>query len=419
MTHTFDTVIVGAGIFGTTAAVELARRGQRIALLDPGPIPHPLAASTDISKVVRLEYGADLEYMVLMESARTEWLRWNEELGAELYHETGVVLVTRATMAPGEYEYESFELLIERGHRPERLDVDEIARRFPAWRPGAYSDGFYHAMGGYAESGRVVASLVDRARQLGVALYPGQTVDRVLGDETRVTGAATREGESFAAGQVLIAAGAWTPILVPELTSVMRVTGHPVFHLQPTASELFHPPHFAVFTADITRSGWYGFPMHPVGRTSRHAMRRGVDAERSYQAAGYSIDGVVKVANHGIGQELHPMRDERVVTEHDVAKLRTFLRDALPSLADAPVTYTRRCLYCDTLDGDFLIDRHPDREGLFVASGGSGHGFKFAPILGQLAADVVLDQPNPHLAKFRWRDIPPDKTGKEGARYQG
>ena len=114
------TVVVGAGIMGVTAALELDRRGWKVHLLDAGPIPNPLAASTDISKVFRMEYGADAAYMALVEEARTGWLAWNETWQAKnrdsLYHETGVLMVCLDKMAPGGFEYESFEMLRARGH---------------------------------------------------------------------------------------------------------------------------------------------------------------------------------------------------------------------------------------------------------------------------------------------------------------
>lgn len=392
MSAKYDALVVGAGIFGVTTARELRRRGYAVGVLDPGPIPHPLAASTDISKAVRMEYGADEEYMSMVEQALPGWRQWNEEFGQPLFHEVGVTMIARSPMQPGGFEHDSYHNLLKHGHTPDRLDADEIARRFPAWQPGEYVDGFYHAQGGYAESGRVVAALVELARREGVVFHSQQTAQDILSNGQKVTGVRTREGETFAADQVLIAAGAWTPVLVPEIAPFMRATGHPVFHLRPPNPALFTPPQFSVFTADITRSGWYGFPLHPR-------------------------EGVVKLANHGIGQRLHPEHDARVVTDEDVRSLRTMLAYTFPALVEAPITYTRRCLYCDTLDEHLWIDRHPERPGLTVAAGGSGHGFKFAPILGQLIANAIEGQANPWLPKFRWRDLRPDTTGEEAARY--
>ncbi len=392
MSENYDVIVAGAGIFGATAALELQRRGSRVALLDPGPIPHPLAASTDISKVIRMEYGADVQYMAMIEAAIDGWHAWNDTLPAPLYHETGVSMLTREPMRPGGYEYESYQLLLQRGHKPDRLDADEIERRFPAWRPGAYVDGFFHARGGYAESGKVVSAVVAWAQQAGVTLLEGQALASLVKQAGRVEGVVTESGQRISGGHVLVAAGSWTYLLVPELAPFMKATGHPVFHLQPADPGLYTPPDFAVFTADINRSGWYGFPYHPPEK-------------------------VVKIANHGIGVRLHPARDARVVTAEDEANLREFLAGTFPSLVDAPIVYTRRCLYADTLDEHFWIDRHPEYAELTVATGGSGHGFKFAPMLGSLIADAVEGKPSEWLKKFRWRYLRPETGGQEAARH--
>src|SRR6266550_2171028 len=116
-----DRVVVAAGVFGVTAAIELRKRGHAVALVDPGPLPHPLAASTDISKVVRLEYGADEPYTALAERAIEGWRRWNRDL-APLFHEVGVLFLRRDPMRPGTLEQDSFDVLSRRGHPIELLD---------------------------------------------------------------------------------------------------------------------------------------------------------------------------------------------------------------------------------------------------------------------------------------------------------
>lgn len=124
--NAFDMLVIGAGIFGITTALELKARGYHVAVLDPGPLPHPLAASTDISKVVRMEYGADETYMEMIEQAYQGWLRWNEELGETLFHDVGVLILTSTPMIPGMHEYESYRLLLKRGHTPVRLTGEAI-----------------------------------------------------------------------------------------------------------------------------------------------------------------------------------------------------------------------------------------------------------------------------------------------------
>lgn len=385
--------VVGGGVFGLTAALELRARGHDVHLFDPGPLPHPRAASTDISKVVRMEYGPDETYMALMEEARRGWLAWNDEWTAQgvgpLYHETGVLMVCRDPMGEGGFEYESWRMLLSRGHAPERLDARTIAERFPPWSTGLYVDGFFHAKGGYAESGRVVETLASKAASAGVKLHPDAEVISLLERAGRFVGVRTRPGPSLEADEVVAAAGAWTAKLLPGLSGSIRSTGHPVFHLRPARLELFEPLRFPVFTADVARTGYYGFPPNR--------------------------EGVVKIANHGVGMPIDPDAP-RAVAERDEESLRDFLVATFPALVDAPIVYTRLCLYADTQDEDFWIAPDPERRGLTVASGGSGHGFKFAPVLGAIIADAVERRENPWLSKFRWRPEVVLRQGREAAR---
>ena len=163
-------IVVGAGINGVTAAIELKKRGHEVVLVDPGPLPHPLAASTDISKAVRAAYGADEDYTALAERSIKLWRQWNEEFGTKLYHEVGVMFVRRAKMEPGDFEYESLKLLEKRGLKVARMDTPQLWKRFPAWNPELYRDGVLEIEAGYAESGRAVAMLIERAKSAGVEL---------------------------------------------------------------------------------------------------------------------------------------------------------------------------------------------------------------------------------------------------------
>ena len=153
MSSSSDFLVVGAGIFGVTTALSLRSRGYSVTLIDPGPLPYPLAASTDVSKVVRMEYGSNRQYMRMVIRAIEGFHRWNALFEETLYHETGVLVVAKDQLSDSEFIEGSYQMLLEEGQRPERLSAAEIRRRFPAWTTGAYVDGFYHARGGYAESG--------------------------------------------------------------------------------------------------------------------------------------------------------------------------------------------------------------------------------------------------------------------------
>jgi glycine/D-amino acid oxidase-like deaminating enzyme len=383
-------VVAGGGIFGVTAALALRTRGHDVTLVDPGPLPHPLAESTDISKVVRADYGADEDYTALGEAALAGWRRWNAEWPTPLYRDTGVMFLSRAPMEPGGFEHESFALLTRRGFPLERLDADAIAARFPAYRRGEYVDGYLNLNGGWAASGAVVAQLAREAERAGVVIRTGR-VERIGDARDAYVVAPGGTGERVSADLVVVCAGSWVPLLVPELAPCLRSVGQPVFHLRPKAPSLFEAVRFPVFGADISRTGYYGFPLH---------------------------EGVVKIANHGTGVPLAPGDEAgRVVTAEHEAELRAMLERSFPALVDAPIVFRRLCVYCDTVDEHFWIARSPERPHVAVATGGSGHAFKFAPVLGDLIATLVLGEPHPLAHKFRWRPTLTGVRGAEAARH--
>ncbi len=383
-------IVVGAGINGVTSAIELKKRGHKVILVDPGPLPHPLAASTDISKAVRAAYGPDEDYTALADRCIELWRKWNAKFGIELYHETGVLFVCQHPMQPGDFEYESCRVLEKQGHRFERFDSFTFHQRFPAFAEDRFQDGFFDPDAGYVESGRVVATLIEHARSLGVELREHAKFAALAESDRRVEGIVLEDRHRINGDAVIMATGAWTPHLLPFTKKFLRSTAHPVFHLRPKQPNFFLPERFPFFGADISTTGYYGFPLN---------------------------QGVVKIANHGPGREMSPDSPERVVTREDENDLRKFLRSTIPGLAEAPIVYTRVCMYCDTNDGDFWIAPDPDRPNLTIATGDCGHGFKFAPVLGELIADVVEGKPNPLLQKFRWRsEIKPGET-KEAARF--
>ena len=403
-------IIVGAGINGVTAAIELRKRDHDVVLIDPGPLPHELAASTDISKAVRAAYGADDEYTNLAERSINLWRKWNKQFGVEVYHEVGVMFVRRRELKPGDFEFESFKMLKKRGHKVERMNSVSFWNRFPAWNPELYLGGVLELEAGYAESGRVVAVLIERAKSIGVELREGARFVRLDEDDNQVKGVVVEDSGGDAASVpweangfpysykihgdfVVMTVGAWTPYLLPFTKKFFRASGQPVFHLKPQQPDLFAPEHFPVFGADITTTGYYGFPINR--------------------------DGLVKIANHGPGREMSPNSTERAVTPEDEKNLREFLATTFPALADAPIAYSRVCMYCDTHDGHFWIAPDPECEGLVIAAGDCGHGFKFAPVLGEIIADAVEKKPNPILQKFRWRPEVRAGSGTDVARSNG
>ena len=323
-------------------------------MVDPSPplTPGQPGATSDISKAVRIDYGADEVYTALGEEALQGWRRWNQQLphdGGPLFEETGVAFLCAGSMKPGEFEAESFNLLRRRGHSLERVSS------LPPFETGRFDDGYINPVGGWCRSAATAAALL---RDAGVKV-DRRTLGGAQGDEV-----------------VVLALGAWTPTWLPELADRMWATAHPVLHLDAGRTLRDLP----VWASDISTLGWYGFPAQ--------------------------ADGTFKLARHAQGTRVHPS-NRGAMSDPEVAEFREFLRGALPHVADAPELGRRRCVYCDTYDGDFWVGRHPERAGLVVAAGGSGHGAKFAPVIGRYIADAVEGRPPRDQAarRFAWRQL--------------
>lgn len=380
-------LILGGGCFGLSAALELRARGWQVTLIDQGRLPHPDAASTDISKVVRMDYASDEQHTAMGECSIELWHQWNTRWKESLYHEVGFLVMSRSPLSPGSFEHDSLMHLSKRGHSLRRTSAEMLRGLHPMWNADVIVDGYLNPAGGWVESGRVIARLAAEARAAGVQIH--ENVPRPLPsfEGKRCIGISSASGRVWRADTTLLAAGAWTPALLPELSEVMWATAQTVFHFKPQNPRPFTPPHFPVWGADIGLTGWYGFPAN--------------------------ADGLVKVANHGPGRRVEASA-LRTLPPGEEERYRAFLRETFPSLATAPLHSTRVCLYCDTFDGAFWIDHVPDRPGLVIAAGDSGHAFKFTPVMGGIIADVVEHRPNPWTERYRWREK--TASSSDGAR---
>ena len=364
--------VVGAGVFGLSTAIELRRRGHDVTVFERGPIPHPDASSTDVSKAIRRTWYGDVDtYVDLVERASVMWREWEERFGDRVYHQCGQ-LVVLSDFGPGTPMYESWQFLRGRGIDVEILDAAEARSRFPQF---VFDDGHtcvYDRWAGYVESGRAVRFMADMASEQGVRLAehtPVAAVDEAPGHVRVATASGGREFDV-----AVVAAGPWLGRLVPALGAHVSLTQQQMVFVEVEASENFAHGVFPMFTFDPDHGGFYGFPL----------LR----------------EGYLKIAEEKIGPEVDADLDRAVTPEFtDLAS--DFLRRRIPEMARGRLLGGRSCLYTNTPDDHFFIDRAPGAERVFVAGGGSGHGFKFGGAIGEVVADAVEDRDNPLGEMFR------------------
>ena len=365
--------IVGCGIFGASTALALARRGHAVTVFDRAEPPADDAASTDRSKALRYEYGAHCAlYVPLVEESRAAWRALAEDWGAPLYVETGVVALARA-FDPDRHERQSYEFLRAAGRPVERLEPAEAQRRFPQFSYENIVAVIWNPEGGYVRAAEAVRATVAAARALGVEIVTGARVADVDERPDRaILELAGGEAREFDAA--VVCAGPWFQRLVPESAARVRPLRQFVTYYRPPGGQAaaFSPPVFPVWMHDLVDSGWYGMPLQ---------------------------DGVLKVARHEPGEPADPDAP-RVVREEDREASRAFVAANLPAIDPGWYAEDKGCLYAMTDDGHFVIDRVPGAAHLFVAGGGSGHGFKMGPAVGRMAADLLagLDVPGPFRA---------------------
>ena len=226
-----------------------------------------------MSRMVRMDYGDDKLYSDLGAEAIEGWHVWNERRGRPLYHEDGFLVLTSHPLEGGVVERQSYDLLTAAGWPLERLGSAAVAERFPLWNAQHYTDGYFNPRGGWAEAGETVSFLAAEAKAAGIEILSGFSTESVIVESGRAVGLRAAVGGEARADGVVVAAGVWTPRLLPEMQDMMSPVAQTLVYLRPTLPERFRPPHFPPWGADIPKTGWYGFPVN--------------------------AEGVVKLANHG------------------------------------------------------------------------------------------------------------------------
>jgi sarcosine oxidase len=365
----FDVAVIGAGVFGVWTAEHLLRAGRSVALLDAWGPGHSRATSGGETRLIRMSYGANTLYTQWTIRALDEWKALGNHCEEPIFHRTGVL-----RMGPAGYPYitESEKTLTKLGSPFEHLDAAALAARFPQIGMEQLGAGLFEPDSGVLLARRGIQAAAERCSKRGASVMVDAALPPTGRGELREL--ATASGATVRAKCFVFACGPWLPKLFPELLGkLITVPRAEVFFLGlPAGDRRFAAPAMPGWIDET--SDTYGTP-----DIEYRGFKVGIDPPR----APFDPDTAV-----------------RVVSDESIARMRAYVRKRFPMLAEAPVVETRVCQYEETASGDFLIDRHPDFGNVWIAGGGSGHGFKLGPSVGEYVAERVLrgDAPDPRFA---------------------
>lgn len=356
--QTYDAVVVGAGVFGAWTAYRLREAGRTVALLDGYGPANSRASSGGESRIIRMGYGADEVYTRWAARSLTLWQDFFRKVNRPLFQRTGVLWLAR-TDDP--YTLATLETLSKVGVEFERLTLKELEGRFPQFNFGPEAWGVFEPDSGVILARSAVQEVVREAVGRGVK-YMTESVVAPDG-RGRLDSVEMRSGLKLSAANFVFACGPWLPKIFPGLLGEW---------IRPTRQEVFF---FGVEAGDPS----FNAPAMPAWVDFR---------EQVYGIPNLEGRGF-KLAIDAHGPPFDPDSGERLATAEGLASAREHLARLLPGLRDAPLVETRVCQYENTPHGDFLVDRHPDFENVWLVGGGSGHGFKHGPALGEYVAGRV------------------------------
>jgi sarcosine oxidase len=369
----FDVIVVGVGAMGSATVAELAARGQRVLGLERSDVPNTLGSSGGINRIIRLVYNEDPRYVPLVRRAYERWRALEERSGERILVITGGI---DAGSPDSDVITGALEASRTHGLAHEVLDAAAIRARYPGFAFPDHHVAVFQPDAGFVMSERAIATYAMSAIADGAVIHGNEPV---VDWEPVGEGVIVRtEHAEYRAARLVLSAGAWMSWLAAPLRTVAVPERQVLTWTQPLRPALFQVGAFPVFIYEEDDGAlWYGFPE-------------------------YGIPGVKLGRYHHRAQRIDPDADEwRALEAEDERVLRDGLARFLPD-ANGPLLSWKTCVFTNTPDEHFILDRYPGYPQVILASPCSGHGFKFASAIGEVLADMAMDrQPAFDLAMFR------------------
>ena len=366
-----DVCIVGGGVMGAATAYAICRMTeQKIILLDRYGLGNEYCSSNDVNRVFRYAYGNDSYYTKMAIESLELWREIEKESRQELLIPTGLLMLEGEDQHANEFNESSFDTLTKLGLGAKLYDEPELKKHFPQFRTRR---GFFDPHGGVLLAAKSLETMASQARAKGARILEKHVT--AFRDNSGLE-IETSEGQTIRAQKLVVTVGPWSNGFLKNGLTGITPTRQQVVYLRPPGDiEKFRPTSCPVFFTDHH----YGLP-----------------------AAG--IDGV-KISNKELIDPVDPEAASRLVDREQIEQCRTACRSFIPDLADGEVVKSKVCLYDMTSNSDFVVDRDPEDSDIVYGYGFSGHGFKFAPLVGKLLAELALDRkPSFDLTRFSSRN---------------
>jgi len=355
-----DVIVLGVGGVGAATTYELARRGLDTLGLERYDVPHGRGSSHGVTRIIRLAYYEDPAYVPLLRRAYDRWHRLEAAHGSRLLHRIGSIsagregsgVISGVRRSCAEHSIPNTE-----------LSAVELRERYPGYRLPEDHVAIHQADGGYLLSEEGIVAHVEAAHREGATVRARETVESWTASESGVR-VETDRGE-YTAERLVVTAGAWAASQLPGLADLLVPERQVLGWFQPSSPERFAPESFPVFVHEADEGHFYGFPV-------------------------VSVPGFKLGRYHHRGETGTPEELRREPDREDERLLREYTERYFPDAA-GPTMRLSTCTFTNTPDEHFVVDTHPDHENVVVGAGFSGHGYKFASVLGEVLSDLVVD----------------------------
>ena len=359
--------VVGAGAFGGWTALHLLERGARVTLFDAWGPGNARASSGGETRVMRGTYGPDQPYTEMVARALTLWQKYELQWKRQFLHRSGVLWM--ATGRDDAFERGSVEMLRAAKIPFKEFSTPQMRKRWPQINFEGIEWGIFEPECGYLDARASCAAVVDAFVALGGRYRQAAVMAEGL-EDAPLRSLTLADGSRVKADGFVFACGPWLGRLFPQTVGdLVRATKQDVFFFgTPAGDSRFCDDQMPVW-ADHRGRFRYGIP---------GSGRRGF-----------------KIADDTRGPDFDPTSGERAVTPETLKDIREYVAFRFPALKDAPLVETRVCQYEQTPDSHLIVDRHPKNENVWLLGGGSGHGFKHGPAIGEMMAELILKDGEP------------------------